>query len=144
MAYSSENHSQEGAQVSLKPSVRRGPSRLAYPSDPLTQGEKASNWRGVLPLLASRTSGVPGSAFGLWSAHVPWRVTAPQAGAGHVRAAARLYILSWRLASLNANTLPEKRSFRWLPCRSPTRSRLRPILYNRLGHRKEDPICLRS
>jgi hypothetical protein len=87
MACSSENHSQEAAQVNLKP--RWGEDRPGLPPAPLAQGEKASNCRGVLPLLASRTSGAPGSAFGLWSAHVPWRVTAPQAGAGHARAAAR-------------------------------------------------------
>src|SRR6516225_4593545 len=109
MACSSENHSQEAAQVNLKPSLGSARTVPAYPPPPLHRGEKASNWRGVLPSLASRTSGAPGSALGLWSAHVPWRVTAPQAGAGHARAAARgAIILSWRLATINANTLSEK------------------------------------
>ncbi|MBV8969667.1 MAG: hypothetical protein JO331_11500 [Verrucomicrobia bacterium] len=43
------------------------------------------------PMAKVKPLDAPGSAFGLWSAHVPWRVTAPQTGAGHVRTTARLY-----------------------------------------------------
>jgi hypothetical protein len=90
MACCSQNHSQEAAQVNLKPSdsARTVP---AYPPPPLHRGRRQVTGGEYCLCWLRERQGRPGSALGLWSAHVPWRVTAPQAGAGHSRAAARVY-----------------------------------------------------
>lgn len=63
----------------------------AYPPTPLHRGRRQVTGGEYCLCWLRERQGRPGSALGLWSAHVPWRVTAPQAGAGHVRAADRVY-----------------------------------------------------
>jgi len=107
MACCSENHSQEAAQVNLKP--RFGEDRPGLPPPPLHRGRRqVTGGEYWLCWLRERQGlRVPRSDFGQFTCHGEWQRLRP------ARATPELplgcIILSWRLATINANTLFEKR-----------------------------------